>query len=275
MQNLFKKIKQSVQLAMQSPVNVNEVVEKIHNDFDTAGEKLLKEAKEILSKNHNTKKGERLKSLGFLNSEPVVKSTADIQEREEKRRTAELIEHYQIYYPNNKFITEKLVEQICKKYGLVWAEVRYYKGDVPEKNISEMEAFKLRDEDKQKYYPSRERYNRQMEMNVFGGLAQAANMSMWTQNPLNSPFGNSRPRPRYEQVAPPIQDEKPTLYADPFKICAPEKDFDMTYLKKIGSKLQLHIPDPIVLQPVSGGYLIVSKWGLEGKDESLVNEKQN
>jgi hypothetical protein len=42
-----------------------------------------------------------------------------------------------------------------------------------------------------------------------------------------------------------------------------------------GYRLEYNLPDPIVLQPVNGGYLIVSKWGLEGEDAELTNEKMN
>lgn len=62
----------------------------------------------------------------------------------------------------------------------------------------------------------------------------------------------------------------------PFKICASVKDFDTKNMNITdGYKLQQNIPDPVVLQPVKGGYLVVSKWGLEGKDELLVNETNN
>lgn len=59
------------------------------------------------------------------------------------------------------------------------------------------------------------------------------------------------------------------------KICAPAKDFYTQGMKVEGHKLVQDIKDPIVLQPVTGGYLIVSKWGLEAEDPALLNEKQN
>ena len=37
----------------------------------------------------------------------------------------------------------------------------------------------------------------------------------------------------------------------------------------------LKIKDPIVLQPVKEGYLIVSSWGLEASDELVVNKINN
>jgi len=58
------------------------------------------------------------------------------------------------------------------------------------------------------------------------------------------------------------------------KICAPLKDMDTTGKELRDYKLVNH-PDPVVLQPVKGGYLIVTAWGDESKDELVVNEKLN
>jgi hypothetical protein len=59
-----------------------------------------------------------------------------------------------------------------------------------------------------------------------------------------------------------------------FKICAPASDMKTDGMElKDGYKL---IPDPIVLFPCRNQiYCIVSKWGIEGEDSALVNEKSN
>ena len=61
------------------------------------------------------------------------------------------------------------------------------------------------------------------------------------------------------------------------KICAPVKDMDISGLELTeGYKLQKkHIPDPVVLQPVKGGYLCLAKWGQEANDPILANELDN
>lgn len=43
----------------------------------------------------------------------------------------------------------------------------------------------------------------------------------------------------------------------------------------IGHIATIVIKDPIVLQPVNFGYIIVSSWGLEASDELVVNEINN
>src|SRR5690242_15413402 len=103
------------------------IIEGIHNEFDTAGEKLLNEAKAILAKQLPPNKGERLKQLGFSAAESAVKFDEISKERKEKEELANLIEYYQTWYPSYKFITEKVVKSICEKYGLLSAQVQYYK----------------------------------------------------------------------------------------------------------------------------------------------------
>ena len=48
----------------------------------------------------------------------------------------------------------------------------------------------------------------------------------------------------------------------------------MTNARKFGHMIK-DVPDPIVLHFMTDGYLIVSKWGIEGEDPSLVNEIMN
>ena len=42
-----------------------------------------------------------------------------------------------------------------------------------------------------------------------------------------------------------------------------------------GIHLVKHYPDPVVLQPVNEGYLIVCAWGDEASDELVVNSINN
>jgi hypothetical protein len=189
------------------------IVAEIHNSFDTAGDKLLNDAKNILSGSYDIEKGERLKKIGFGSTKKAVEASIIINKKKEMEELAKLIGYYQMYYPNNKFITESKTKEICQKYGLLCAQSKYYISDIPEKNLTEIENFKLRQED---------------------------------------------------------------MVGDKLKICASVKDFNTENMQITdGYKLELNLPDPIVLQPVNGGYLIVSKWGLEAEDNSLANEKMN
>jgi hypothetical protein len=235
-------------------VNAKETIEKIHNDFDTAGEKLLAEAKEILSDAKSADKGERLKKLGFGSSVSSVKA-ADYAA---KKELAALIEYYNVYYPNNKFITEKMVVEICKKYGLICGSSHSYKGDVPLKNLNEMESFKLREEDMRRidystysHDPATGRIFYDPNGKYYGAYC----VGVWGHHFETKP-----------------KEETHHFEKGSFKICAPSNDFEMSNSVLKGVFL---IPDPIVLQPIKGGYLIVTKWGLEANDEIALNEKHN
>lgn len=63
------------------------------------------------------------------------------------------------------------------------------------------------------------------------------------------------------------------------QICAPVKDMDMTKISLEDEykmkKVYKDIPDPVVLQPVKGGYLILTAWGDEASDPIVVNEINN
>lgn len=252
---MFKKIR----MALMPKVNNEALIVEIHNSFDSAGDILLKEAKDILAGNYDIEKGERLKKIGFTQSKKAIEATAIANTKESKQQLATLIEYYQVYYPNNKFITEEMVKSICEKYNLLCGNVSSYIGDVPVKNISEIENFKLRDEEMTERSNIEDYKDRYFRLRSLRGIAQLGSMiPSYSQSEYNPP-----------------KEIHSYLVKGEYKICAPKKDFDMRGMEVNGHKLEVHIPDPIVLQPVKGGYLIVSKWGLEGDDESLVNEISN
>jgi len=101
---LFKKIKST---------NEQEVIAAIHNEFDVAGERLLKEAKEILEADVDTSKGERLSRLGFGSSKAAVdaKTIADIKTK--SREIAERVEYFRTYYPSLSLSMNVCLWLIC------------------------------------------------------------------------------------------------------------------------------------------------------------------
>lgn len=259
----LKKFKITVQSALESPKDPNVLVAEIHNEFDTSTERLLNEAKLILSKSDKSanEKADRLKGLGFRQSKIVSETSDRVKKEKSSKDLADSIFYFKQWYPNNKFITEEEVKNICKKYKLIFAEVSYYIGDVPEKNISEIEIFKLREEDMLKVSNYDDYINRMMRQNRLGGLGNIG-MGLRAIN-----YEPAIIKPPKEIIVRSVRPE--------FKICASAKDFDTSSMIVSDGYKLMNIPDPIVLQPVKGGYLIVSKWGLEGEDVSLVNEKMN
>lgn len=234
---------------LKRAVNPQKVIQQIHNEFDTAGDRLLKQAESILSKSTDTSKAERLKKLGFASAGPVSRANTYKDQKEKSYALAQRIEYFRTYYPNNKFITQEMVKTICTKYGLVCGSIALYLGDVPLKNIEEMEAFKLREEDFSRFKCGM-LFNHWLGTKPFWG---------YTKRDGQTPY--HCPKEKMEHTE-----------QEPFEICAPEKDFNTAGMSKRDVFL---VPDPIVLQPVDGGFLIVSKWGLEASDELAVNHAHN
>lgn len=218
------------------------VIRDIHRSFDNAADKLLEEAKAIVGKNEVIEKGKRMERLGFSGAALVTKKNALLKTAD----TAALIERYRQWYPFNKFITEEMVRQICKKYNLLCGPSNNYRGDIPEKNLREIESFRLRREDENRGLFSFEVPT--ISINPATGALEVD----WSF----------------------YRDQQRQFVDNPkFKICAPEKDFNTAGLEKRG--FFLAPKDPIVLCPVKGGFLIVTKWGLESGDEIVRNEIEN
>ncbi len=219
-------------------------VEMIHREFDTAVDLLLSKALDI--DEFKKDRHDRLKKLGFNNIKEVKEMSAQMAESNKQRTISEYVNKYAINYPNNKFITKELVESICKKYGLAKATVGYFIGEIPDKNLEEIEAFVLNENDCIKYPISKLHISSATE---YYGYAHDNSYYITTEK------------------------EGYKIHKESLEICAPIKDFDTTHLKLEGTNL---VPkDPIVLQPLAGGYIIVSKWGAEGEDKDLINEKMN
>ena len=257
---MFKLLKKSA--------NTDVLIAEIHETFNTAGDKILASALEIINKGEakQIEKAERLKKVGFRQSNEIkkwehIKMTKDL---------AALIQYYQMNYPNNKFITEEQVSAICKKYNLSCGPVDRYKGFVPETKLKMVEDFSVKKQDrceilcrnvKFSYIYSQEREIKEAKQQHPDGIFPISSYS-------STPMINVAYISSFDLI------ENQNLV-----ICAPTKDMDLVGLSKIGalfmSLTTVNVPDPVVLQPVKGGFLIVCAWGDEASDEIVVNQKMN
>lgn len=228
-------------------------VKEIHDDFYGAEERLFVEAV-ILTQNpqfDKLKYASRFEKIGFTSA----KAVKEAKELEEKQNVASEmianIEYFRVHYPNNKFITEPEVKKLCEKYGLLMGNSSTYIGDIPEKNLIEIEKFKLREED---FAIDFFRYTLGVDpFNISGD--HLGFIRFWREAELNPPTHK-------------VEKEKPA-----FKICAPKEDFE-TWGFEVKDGFNL-VWDPVVLQPVKGGFLIVTAWGNEASDEIIVNQNNN
>lgn len=239
-----------------------EVLE-IHHEFETASIKLLEEAQKALKKASSApvQKISRLLALGFKQANQVTDVTPILEKAELSKEQIKLIQYYQQNYPLNKFITEEQVKEICYKYNLVCGDVERFKGFVPEKNLQEIERFKLKKADKS--------YKLKYGSSIYSKKDWDAKFSLENRKPGGISLGGML---KYDDVEETDIEDILTL-----QICAPVKDMDISGLELIeGYKLEkIHIPDPVVLQPVVGGYLILTAWGDEASDPIVVNEILN
>lgn len=259
----------------------NEIIQEIHDTFYTEVDRLLESAKIMRSEDTDLQelinKSKRLKSLGFGQTKECVEADAEVarllevqKENESNRKLVEAINHFQMRYPIYKFISEASVQKICQKYNLVYGDVKNYKGTVPEKNLREMESFKIRDEDK-------------------------AYLQWFSTGFIDiDPRGRSRfsekdtvSHDSYQMIKRGYESDLRALHSSGYRVCpapleiaAPLSDFDTSNMEVNNFKLsEIEIPDPIVLQPVYFAgmkyYLVVTAWGIESEDEQVVNEKMN
>jgi hypothetical protein len=126
-------------------------VEQIHAEFDSAEDRLKKQADEILNtlsiptESDIERKAKLAKELGFVNSEVVVKANA-IRERNKKiqdsieitRAQANDLNDLKFHYPNEKFLNVEELNRICEKYNLIYCPIENYIKDIPEKNLLEI-----------------------------------------------------------------------------------------------------------------------------------------
>lgn len=251
-----------------------EVLE-IHHEFETASIRLLKEANEIINSRPviNKSKLDALKSLGFIQTKEVVESSEILYKTELSKETIDLVNYYQRNYPFNKFIIEEQVKAICHKYNLVCGDVTRFKGFVPEKNLNEIVNFKLKEDDvieyvvkgtKGEFYVSKE----DITPSTLNYLNHRSDSYVEYSNGEINVKGGDKKFGKYAKVF----RESP-----PLKICAPVKDMDISGLELEGGYklIKKHIPDPVVLQPVRGGYLILTAWGDEASDPLVVNQINN
>ena len=162
---LFKKDSQSPssksfveETHKPKPKTVQETVQEIHDTFFTEVDRLLADAK-IMKSTETQKqalldKASRLVAAGFGNTKECKEANAEIdritalqKENESKESLRRAIEYFSQKYPLYKFITEDSVKSICNKYNLIYGTADRYIGTFPDKNLVEMEKFKVDDDD--------------------------------------------------------------------------------------------------------------------------------
>ena len=264
---MFSIFKRKDEISVKKKTN-NEWVEEIHETFYSEVDRILAMAN--IQNSLDTDKEEllikkdKLKALGFTTTKEVREGALEEarlfnlkNENDKKENLIKAINYFSFKYPFYKFITEDSVKKICEKYNLVYATVDKYIGTVPDKNVEEIENFKIEDVDKC--------YLDSIAMGI-GVPAHITHIGYGLYKEKEDERDFYRSIGYYRRVS-----------ESPLEICAPLKDFNSKGMAVRDSKLE--ILDPVVLQPVffegEKHYLIVTAWGLEASDELVVNSISN
>jgi hypothetical protein len=110
------------------PIKMGLTAKDIHDDFIAESDVLV----------DSSNKGCILAKLGFSN----VKGAVPVN-----KYVIEEAEYFKQHYPLQRYISNEQIQHLCRKYGLVYGDASQYKGSIPDKNINEIAAFKIREED--------------------------------------------------------------------------------------------------------------------------------
>lgn len=281
---------------------------QIQESVYSAQDLLLEEAQKVLNEptpeiteftKQEIDRLEKLRELGFTSTKQTQKldqlkaEKLRVQrEKKEKEDLSRRIEYYSFHYPQHKFIDDKTVNNICEKYGLVLAEASDLIDDIPEENQEEIVNFKIKKKDA-----------RAIARHVFSNINGQVTTEERCQIPFepkedehenpDKHFIKMHERRRAEMMAGlsglggrgvlHSDFSRETLEADKddlisgqsLQIIAPQSKINMEGKEVRGNKVFRQVKDPIVLQPVAEGFLIVTSWGFEANDDQVKNPNKN
>lgn len=246
-----------------------------------------------------------LEKTGFVNQPEVKnmrlqvdkyqKDLADYQSKlRDNKAKLNRLEYFQRKYPNYKFIDDSILEDLNKKFGLITAPVEYYISDIPDKNKQEIVDFRCGWEDKRYlfkinlYNVSRSSAIRCFPDEDLSSLKSYNYGDFFIEKYLSFPDLDSLKRnlkiylsdcsinPVNEYTSRCYMHKELQPLTDALIIAPPSKfDIPKDYITKKGlvtKSIKFELRDPVVLQPVIGGYLIVSHWGFESTLPEIAGE---
>lgn len=281
-----------------------ELIEEMHNEFETAPDRLLQQALNIMNIAEGEKvsteeeiltKARKLYKLGFVNTELVNKMTEITKRNKTQDRIikkelelAKTIKKYSEIYPKCKFLTIEELNRICKKYGLVYAQVQHYTKTVPDENLKEIEENNPYLGDWAKPLVTHH-VHWTLKNKTSDGFLTSSDTKDWA-NPIIVEHEQER---RYDswdverllrQTYRPdkmLEVKSDKCHVDIVDksglfIAAPKKHFNTDNLSFDGAhglfslkRKKVIKTDPVVFKFVKDGVLIITKWGLVGDDPLL------
>jgi hypothetical protein len=230
--------------------------QQIHEEIYAANESTLQELLASIERHEAAKElgddeRQSLSQLGFRNV-PSVAGAIELEHViKRKREMVSAIQHYRDFYPQYKFVSVENLVTIMGKYNLVMGWPEIFRAEIPDRNRKEIAAFRL--------------HRATVNSGMTASTEFVAVQVDW--------YG--------------VRQEHTYVHRDePVVVVGQVTDFDMKerYVgenRMIGErKVSYHPPrpkfvthDPIVLQSVRYGYLVITAWGPEA--EAVVNENRN
>lgn len=224
-------------------IKARKTFKDVHKDLENEHIFLLKDH----DLNGFYKKSNFLKSIGLTNSIATKKDVFN--------------DYQNKYGATCKFIIEPQLERICEKYDLYVRSLKFFLGDIPEKNINDLMNFKI------------DLYDISKDNNE---------ISQFLNSNLNSNFWNYFEKRRHyvtlDQLAK-IVNVSNYLEIAAVKILFSVDAFLQTTdriinRKELESKSIVEM-DPIILFKTNHGRLIITAWGDESNDELVANQNLN
>ena len=262
---------------------MNNLIKQVHSEFENFHDYALSEIERMTEQRkllRPVKRSEFEKEIGFVDYVPkeIAEFDSDICHF---NGALELSLYYQKEYPFYKFITQDRVDDLCNKYGLSVVEPRHFIGEIPAKNLEEMQRFSgiLKDDDKVFLKP--------VKANAFHFLANELELFSAELNQVTamiSDFLQFKGLDAHSANAQAIfylrgrvsREKSINIRGEQvevgFKVCATPDLIDQDAIEA-EAKLNSLKDDPIVLKPVRGGFLVITAWGPEASE--VANEKMN
>ena len=266
----WDRIEQKDQSAPEKGITV----EDIHNDFKSTAEAVVAETEKILGDKPEMPVKpeilERYESLGLKRNKNVKKFESisaeyfDLMNRfREKEQIIQVINYYRVKYPANPFIPHENLLELCKKYGLVFDRAEYFTEDIPLDCLEAMEKFELKEEDSKKFPDATGEVISTEEM-----VQSIANFHKNVQRlAVGGVVGT-------EESGIPRKKASAKLKKS-FHIVGTKEMFDLPMGRSFGQKsFTSELDDPIVLQEVSKGWLLIAAWGPEAELPEINIHKQ-
>ena len=222
--------------------------------------------------------GSDAKELGFENcAEAVETDFYDMMANEYK----DAINYFNEKYPLCKFIPLPAIDLICEKYELVYGTADRYLGSIPKANLEEIKMFAIEEDDKvteSEYRMQEVMRNSSIfdEVNIFK-FFKDKEYAEDVATKMHEDKSNRLHRVKYEPINGSFLEGLKKILTENVRGNVP-KNFDKLHIaapknlmKGQDEKIVLDL-DPIVIQPVLGGGLIITAWGEEAYDVKMLNK---